>query len=166
MFKLTSKIPNSLTILIGNIESDYLKELEYELKQETLNNVILLGQISTIELYSVLQFCDYGIISYANIDLNNTYCAPNKLYEYAALRLPMLTTNQDLFIETFNNYKIGVAINTNSYKLKEVTKELKKITIDKKKLNLEFDHFNETFSFNNEQLKLCSAVKEFVSPSI
>ena len=56
-----------------------------------------------IEMHEFLQYPEHfkmrnswhvGIMLYQNISLNYYYCAPNKLYEYTMLGLPILSSNQ------------------------------------------------------------------------
>ena len=82
---------------------------------------MVVGKVERLELYYLLKKSCAGIISYGFDDLNNTYCAPNKLYEYSFFNLPMLTTKQILFYKTFQNYPIGLVVDTNFNFLIEVT---------------------------------------------
>ena len=49
-------------------------------------------------------------------NLNNKYCAPNKLYEYTQFNLKMLTTNQVLFDKTFQKFPFGMILSANTSK--------------------------------------------------
>jgi glycosyltransferase involved in cell wall biosynthesis len=54
--------------------------------------------------------CDIGTAFYQNTNLNNFYCASNKLYEYIALNKPLLTNNYPGLLETVASYKQGVCL--------------------------------------------------------
>jgi len=56
----------------------------------------------------LLKECDVGYISYPTDSLNNTYCASNKIYEYASVALPMIATNNPTINSLFEEYSIGV----------------------------------------------------------
>ena len=56
----------------------------------------------------LLEKCDIGYISYPTDSLNNTYCAPNKIYEYASVGLPMIAPYNPTIKEFFDEFKIGV----------------------------------------------------------
>lgn len=56
----------------------------------------------------LLQHCDVGYISYPTDTLNNTYCASNKLYEYASVNLPMIAPENPTIRSFFEDYNIGV----------------------------------------------------------
>ncbi len=107
---ILSQTPQASLLLIGEGEEQYVDELKQHLQNSNYENVVFLGKITPTELYSVIRFCDYGIISYSMDDYNNKFCAPNKIYEYASLHLPMVTTNQQLFKQVFKEFKIGVTV--------------------------------------------------------
>lgn len=52
-----------------------------------------------------------GILSYNDNSLNNIFCAPNKLYEYASYNLPMIGNDIPGLKMVFDNYKIGITCN-------------------------------------------------------
>jgi glycosyltransferase involved in cell wall biosynthesis len=54
-----------------------------------------------------------GIVSYNPYELNSAYCAPNKIYEYAAFSLPMLGNDIPGLKHIFEQHKIGVLVNEN-----------------------------------------------------
>ena len=107
---LLSQTPNASLLLIGGGEEEYIDELRNHLRKSAFEHVLFLGKVAPIVLYSLLKHCDLGIISYSMNDYNNKFCAPNKIYEYASLQLPMVTTNQQLFKEVFKEYKIGITV--------------------------------------------------------
>jgi hypothetical protein len=67
------------------------------------------GKIPYNELGSVLSRCDVGYVYYPTDSLNNTYCAPNKVYEYSSVNLPMLGNRNESLISMVSdsNYPIG-----------------------------------------------------------
>jgi glycosyltransferase involved in cell wall biosynthesis len=76
-------------------------------KYASNNKIIVLDFFTPAELQVYLQSCDLGYLAYELIGPNNTYCEPNKLYEYAYAGLPLLSSPQPLFQKIFKNYKIG-----------------------------------------------------------
>jgi glycosyltransferase involved in cell wall biosynthesis len=53
---------------------------------------------------------DIGTAFYSNINVNNYYCASNKLFEYIALEKPVLTNNYPGLIERVERLKLGVCL--------------------------------------------------------
>jgi len=71
-------------------------------------HVTFLGKIPRGDLHSVLRACDIGIVTYTGRDLNNVYCAPNKVHEYAQAGLPMVLTPQPPLKAIVDEYRVGV----------------------------------------------------------
>jgi glycosyltransferase involved in cell wall biosynthesis len=57
-----------------------------------------------------MKSCDIGTAFYSNTNLNNYYCASNKLYEYIALKKPVVTNNYPGLIETVAKFGQGVCL--------------------------------------------------------
>lgn len=55
----------------------------------------------------LLKKCDVGYISYPTDSLNNTYCASNKIYEYASVNLPMIAPENPTIRKFFEDFSIG-----------------------------------------------------------
>lgn len=71
------------------------------------HRVILTGRFGNKEMLAFLERCHIGIISYPMGGLNNYYCAPNKIFEYASKSLPFLATGQPFFKKIEKQYGTG-----------------------------------------------------------
>lgn len=69
-------------------ESDYL----HELQKEYPNGFEYLGFIKPPHHLAIQKYCDIGILTYVSDtgSINPIFCAPNKIFEYARLGMPML----------------------------------------------------------------------------
>ena len=74
------------------------------------DRIAFLGRVPHKDLQAMLEYCDIGIVSYSNEDLNNVYCAPNKVYEYAQAGLAVLATDQLPLVRLVEGGGIGVVI--------------------------------------------------------
>ena len=63
-------------------------------------NTIYLGYVPSPQHLIVTQAAHIGIANYDFSNLNNVFCAPNKIYEYAKFGLPMLTSDNVGLVET------------------------------------------------------------------
>ncbi|HLT88283.1 MAG TPA: glycosyltransferase [Sphingobacterium sp.] len=101
-------------VLIFVGDGPYFARLKNEAHGLVSKDVILFaGRLNLAELYSVLEKCDFGIISYVNSNWNNKYCAPNKLFEYASLCLPFITTNQSTILQEIADYSFALPVELN-----------------------------------------------------
>ncbi|MBT3171149.1 MAG: glycosyltransferase [Rhodospirillaceae bacterium] len=69
--------------------------------------VIYLGRVPRDHLHDILQCCDIGIVYYFSRTLNQLYCAPNKIYEYAQAGLPMISSCQPPLRPVHEKYGIS-----------------------------------------------------------
>lgn len=70
--------------------------------------VVFLGRIEPQQLQSLTGSADLGVIPYWGIDLNNTYCSPNKLFEFAAAGLPFVSNDLPFLRSIKERYGFGV----------------------------------------------------------
>jgi len=54
-----------------------------------------------------------GIVKYDYVDLNQIFCAPNKIYEYAGFGIPMISNEVPGLVNTVGRYKAACCIDTN-----------------------------------------------------
>lgn len=71
------------------------------------DRVQFLGRVPRDTLDPLLRVCDIGILSYPATDLNNVYCAPNKVFEYAQCGLPMVAVGSSYLAEMIEPFGIG-----------------------------------------------------------
>ncbi|MFG1505549.1 hypothetical protein [Halobacteriovorax sp. ZH5_bin.2] len=105
------------------------------------------------EMLSFISQFDIGFLSYELVGLNNIYCEPNKLYEYALAHLKILSSPQEKFVKSFKEFNIGHALtkeawDSNDYKKMSTQIEL---LINKDCPKSEFEKFN-SFHSNEKEL--------------
>lgn len=69
-----------------------------------------LGRVPIDLLPAVTASADVGIVAYSFAGLNNFYCAPNKVFEYAQAGLPVIATGQPPLRALVERYGIGLLI--------------------------------------------------------
>lgn len=154
-----AKIENSLVLIVGGGSESYIEKLKNGFYSVGLENVHFLGKVDLKTLYSILNISDFGLISYSDANLNNKYCAPNKLYEYAQFNLPMITTGQEIFQATFSKYKIGLVYNGHK---SDFLTDLLKVSSNQNISN-EFEKFNKAYNQRSESIKLNEVISTLVN---
>jgi len=94
-----------LLIIGGGIAESYLINCAKEVGVE--DRVIFLGRVPRHLLPTLLNQCDAGVVTYPNSNLNNIYCASNKVFEYAQSGLPVVSTDQPPLRHLLREYDIG-----------------------------------------------------------
>lgn len=118
------------------------------------------GKVSQQELYEYGAQAKVGIVTYPMEGLNNYYCAPNKIFEYAALKVPMIGTPQPFLEHMFKKYHIGEIVewdDTEGY-----LNAINKITSDYNSYLANMDAFLNDNNWGNESQKLSKAITDIL----
>lgn len=139
-------------------EGDALSELKDEAKRLGIDNrVSFTGRLTNKEMLRYLSTCHVGIISYPFINLNNIYCSPNKIFEYAAMSLPFISTNQPFIVQIQQLYSIGRTFEFDD--INSFTIEIKTLVENYDSYIKGFETFLTDYSYVKEMDKLESIIK-------
>lgn len=105
-------------MLIGN--GPARASLETQIRQCNHPNIRLCAAVPYQSLRAILSQFDIGYLYYSTDSLNNLYCAPNKIYEYASVGLPVLANENPTVSEIISSAGIGICDN-------EISRGLKKL---------------------------------------
>lgn len=72
-----------------------------------LDRVHFTGRLANKDMMEKLKECKVGIITYPFNTYNNIYCSPNKIYEYTAIGMPVISSKQPFLKKVISDYKIG-----------------------------------------------------------
>lgn len=149
--KSMKQLPDVKLYMIGSGPSmQEYRELSKQLNLE--ERVVFTGRLSNDEMMDYLSKCTIGIISYPFTNLNNIYCAPNKIFEYAAISLPFIGTKQPFIESVREEYGIGETFDYGSEA--SFVENVKKI-IDNYSMYIEGMHdFLNTYNYSTEFEKL------------
>ena len=128
-----------------------------EVKVKEYKNIVFTGMLNQDDLYAESKKSKVGIITYPLSDLNNYYCSPNKVFEYAKMRIPMIVTKQPFLVHIIDKYKIGEVVNL-SKDGQEYIDAVKKIDRNYSSYLLGMDKFLADYSADKELNKLRIAI--------
>lgn len=121
-YAVSALAPKYKMLIIG--KGDAVDELKAIASTNSHMCVAFTGVIPYKSLGSILNRCDIGFVYYPTDTLNNTYCASNKVYEYASISLPMISnTNPTIQSELIANH-IGVSSENFVEAINEVCEDL------------------------------------------
>lgn len=146
----------SLWFIGGGPDLDKLKNIAKDC--EITDRVTFTGRLSQSEMYRISCNAKIGIVTYSKEGLNNYYCAPNKIFEYASLGIPMVATSQPFIKYVFAKYGIGELFelgNEASY-INAVSKIIKDYNSYTKNLQLFLSQYNPL----SETDRLVSAISK------
>ena len=107
------------------------------------NNIKYLGMVPAPFHLEITSYASIGIMSYDLINLNNLYCAPNKVWEYCGFGIPFIS-NHCISLEILSEInKIGIVIYWTTEKFKNA------VNIINQSYNLYMDKNKDFFEDND-----------------
>jgi glycosyltransferase involved in cell wall biosynthesis len=102
----TLAMPDVGLLLLGSgSDESYCAEVSQHAKNDA--RIAVAPRIDAPDHLKVTSGCCGGILLYAPTCLNNIYCAPNKIYEYAHFGIPMLMPEYPYLAELNRRYNLG-----------------------------------------------------------
>ncbi|MEW9500798.1 glycosyltransferase family 4 protein [Jeotgalibacillus marinus] len=114
-------------------EGTYKDEVISSVKDMSLNNCIFLPAVNKEKIPSILNHCDFGIISLKDSPVYNYGFSLNKLYDYLAAKLPVII-DTSVKNNVINSNDLGISSN-NLVDLANMLSNLTKEEIDVMKKN-------------------------------
>ena len=109
-------------LIMGDCSEQYKREII-----KIYPNTIFTGFVPAPQHLCYTQYCDIGIANYDISSLNNIFCAPNKIYEYAKFSTPMLCSTNIALEESVGFSKAGLCIDfSNVEEIIDATKNIRK----------------------------------------
>ncbi|MDH0673398.1 hypothetical protein N5D03_02430 [Empedobacter sp. GD03861] len=142
----------SFILLMMGATTKFSQELEKKYK-----NVVFIPFVAPPYHLHITSHADVGILTYDESSLNNIYCAPNKIWEYSAIGLPMLGNNIPGLINVINQNNLGKCCDFNN--ILEVDKNLNYILKNYEELSLNSSKFYNTVDVKNKIEDIISQCK-------
>lgn len=79
-------------------------------RSDARERITFTGKVARRELTAILSSCAVGILSYTGSDPTSYFCAPNKIFEYAQLGLPMVGLGSPILCELIDAPGIGIGL--------------------------------------------------------
>jgi hypothetical protein len=122
-----NRVENARLVIYGRANARDKKHLMKKLvsvrcpQNITINEFLPYG-----EHFKSVREWHIGVMLYVNGSLNYRYCAPNKLYEYSMLSLPILASNQTHLINDIERNGFGLCVDPES--VNSIEKGVRKLT--------------------------------------
>ena len=106
----TVKIQDTGLILMG---ADFKQKITTELIKMAQgdNRIVFMPRIPPPDHLRITKGCLVGVLFYAPVGLNNVYCAPNKIYEYASLGLGIILPDYPGMANVSKEFELGEVCN-------------------------------------------------------
>ena len=153
LVEIAEKEENTKLLIIG--DGQHRNLLEERASKSLGRRVFFTGSIPYTYLSVLLSKCDIGYLFYPTDILNNIYCAPNKIYEYASVRLPMIANANPTVERILSDSGIGVASD-------DLLSAYRIVSQDLEGYKNRCDIFNRNNKWEDEREVLISSVKGLI----
>jgi glycosyltransferase involved in cell wall biosynthesis len=103
--------PSFVLVLLGTTFKGYELELASRIAEAKVEDRVKLHPaIPNVEMLDYVQSSDIGLVFYKNTNLNNYWCASNKLYEFILCGKPVITNDYPGLREVVEQNQLGVCI--------------------------------------------------------
>ena len=109
--------------------------------------------INTTSYLLFTSLCHIGVVTYSPCELNTAYCAPNKIYEYAAFGKPMIG-NDVPGLKMVSQAKMGLIVD--DIDAEDIIKSIEQIEMD-------YDTYSHKASDFFEHTDIRKIIKEALS---
>jgi glycosyltransferase involved in cell wall biosynthesis len=98
-------------VLLGMTFKGYSEIVKSKIKKLGLDKTVFLHDpVPQTQILRYMASCDIGTAFYRNTNINNVYCASNKLYEYIALNKAVLTNDYPGLLEAVQKWRQGICL--------------------------------------------------------
>jgi len=150
-------LPESYRFIIAGDGMDLPRLKKIGKRFECKGRFTALGKIENRLMTSIARFADVGIITYPFEGLNNIFCAPNKLFEYAHAGLPVVATNQPPLRRAIEAFRIGEVV-TKTDSPRQIAQLLMKVAENKKDYQQQIKLFLAANRWEDEASRVREAV--------
>jgi len=128
-----------------------------------VSRVTFLGRVPNSMVSQITRQCSIGVVSYSFESLNQRYCAPNKVYEYAQAGVPMVATGQEGLRELVADTGIGAILErggTDDETLDNYANAIRYVVQNREQCRLHIPPFLAQNDWIVEKAKLTNCVRE------
>ena len=131
-------------------DASYEETIKNLLDKIDTNRIKILPPVPHRKMYDFLIHYDIGLAFYRNTNLNNYYCAPNKVYDYIQMRMPVITNDYPGLIDVVRNNQIGVCIT--SVNVEHIQDAIQTIKANNMRANIN-EKIRKKYSWENQEKK-------------
>ncbi|MBN9364448.1 MULTISPECIES: glycosyltransferase [unclassified Devosia] len=103
-------LPDSYRMVVAGTGPDAGRLAQLAARHTATGRFATLGRVPNDMLAALTSLADIGIVTYPYAGLNNVYCAPNKLFEYAQAGLPIVSSDQPTLQKLLGEHPFGTLL--------------------------------------------------------
>ena len=111
----TNNITDNFKVLMIGINHESFKRITSYFKPIIRDKFIFGSYVDYDHISEIYKCVDYSLIIYKNINFNNKYCAPNRVYTAAYFGVPILVNEDNIVLNYFaTKFSLGLSFNPNT----------------------------------------------------
>lgn len=134
--------------IVGFGKPSYVDSIKKRIAKKCGENVRVKPAVPYVKIPELLTEYHIGIALYRNTNLNNYYCAPNKVYDYLMNGMPVIANAYPGLVGVLEKRKVGACIDEVS--LPAIREALDKITEEKRWENIT-DDLRSQYSWESQE---------------
>lgn len=154
-----SHLPSNVYMLVAGSGPDWERLNSIGEKLLETGRLALLGRVPQNILPAIAEYADVGIVTYPYDGLNNIFCAPNKIFEYAQGGVPVVATDQPPLKYLVEKYQIGVLVAPEDDS-KAIADKIHKIISDQELYREKLPIFVSAHLWEQEKERVTSRIKK------
>ena len=144
-----SKFDQSIQLdIVGFGRESYVDSIKERIKGASRGNVRVLPAVPYRDIPKLLENYHIGVALYRNTNLNNYYCAPNKVYDYLMNGMPVIANRYPGLVSVLEENKVGACIDEVSFEA--VEKAINSILEEKRWNNIN-DDLRRKYSWEKQE---------------
>lgn len=147
----TNQISNDwIFVIMGPTNSEkYLNQLLAK-----YDNIVYISNIQAPMHLQITSWARIGVLSYTFDSLNNTFCAPNKIWEYSGFGIPMISSDVIGVKNILEKHSSGICLNLDSSSLKDVIGAIEIIEGNYQKYDENAKEMYESTDYNQQLMNI------------
>lgn len=124
-------------------------------------NIIFTGAFDQADLLKYTKSADLGIALFEDISFSYKLALPNKLFEYAMSRIPIIASDLPAIREIFEEFEFGKLLKY-PFTPEEINLAAKNIISDSKRYSESLKAISEKYNYDKEIIKVQSLIAKFL----
>jgi glycosyltransferase involved in cell wall biosynthesis len=161
--------PGTVLVLIGE-QNEYYRQVLRPLceAQAARGRVFSIPFVDPTQVMDYVSGAELGVVLYENVNLNNYFCAPTKLYEYLMVRTPVVVSAFPDMLALLDEFAVGCACDPEDPKsiADAINSWLRSTSTPQPAVTEALERARRTFNWELESKKLLSVFSRHRSTAV
>lgn len=151
-------------VVLGSGEDDYVEHLRALARSAgAADRMIIRPPVRPSEVVAATAGADVGVVLNRNVSLNNFLSLPNKIYEYIAAGLPVVTSNSPEMAQLVSEYDVGETCDPESPA--DIARAIRTVLDHRERLRANALQASPEMTWERESERFMAAVRELTASS-